>query len=52
VDQVQVDVVGAQPGERGIELFQDRQAGQSLTARAVCILPETFVATTISSRRE
>src|SRR5207249_766656 len=34
-DLVEVDVVGAQPSERGVDLLQNRHAGQALTTRPV-----------------
>ena len=35
VDLVEVDVVGAEPRERGVDLLEDRLARQALPARAV-----------------
>ena len=52
VDLVQVDVVGAEPGQGGVDLFEDRLAGQALTAGAVVHPAVTLVASTMSSRRE
>jgi hypothetical protein len=40
VDLVQVDVVGAQPGQGGVDLLQDGPAGQAGPARAVVHLAE------------
>src|SRR5674476_1536941 len=40
VDLVEVDVVGAQPGQRGVDLLHHRAARQALTAGPVGHLPE------------
>src|SRR5437870_13851491 len=40
VDLVQVDVVGAEPGQGGVDLFHDRLAGQAGSAGTVVHLAE------------
>jgi len=51
VDLVQVDVVGAQPGERAVDLLQDGLAGQAPPPGPGRIGQYTLVASTMSSRR-
>jgi len=51
VDLVEVDVVGPEPGQRGVDLLEVALRDSPWPPGPSCILPCTLVARTISSRR-
>jgi hypothetical protein len=51
VNLVEVDVLGTEAAQAGVELGEDRLAGQAATVGPDAIGSHTFVAITTSSRR-